>query len=395
MSDVARTLLLKLLAQADRGGRETVPINESSANDYFSLDSILKRDSVHANLMNAEVAGAISLEWGKGAAAQDLLRIRLGDADKLAQWLGVPRARNYAELIDTALTEIAPTFPEWLLAAYEESIGKWRKGKLSLRVRAEDTDTAVNLFRIAYAVSRNEQDGLDLRRFSVRLLNDSKAIENLLSKLAPLLKCNPEWEKFEENFDLFRFLGLEKFAPPILIKGPLCIKYSDVELDIGKLRPYVGISPDLVSDTIVSGKVLYLLTIENLASFQRHVREIDDDGVVIYTAGFPSPSLVNVIKALDRAVPKHCPCYHWGDRDVGGIRIFSHIEKSLSKHDLRPHLMNEPSNERVFTSKERKVLEDNANKQGETGVLARYWLEHDRGPMEQEGLDPVAPVHEA
>ncbi len=329
MSNVARALLLKLLAQADRDGRETVPINESSAKDYFSLSTLSERDSVHANLANVKVAGAISLEWGKGSAAQDLLRIRLRDADKLAEWLGVPRAKNHAERIEASLTSIAPDFPEWLQVVYNESLGEWKKGKSTLRVRAEETDTAVNLFRIAHTVSRNEQDGLDLRRFSVKLLNDSKAIENLLSKLAPLLRCNPDWEEFDENSDLFRYLGLEKFAPPILIKGPLCINYSDVEWAIGKLRPYVGISPDLVLGITVSCKVPYLLTIENLASFQRHVREIDDDGVVIYTAGFPAPSLSQIIRALDRVLPVDCPFFHWGDRDVGGHTYFSHILRSL------------------------------------------------------------------
>ena len=392
MSDVARKLLVKLLGQADRGGRQTVPINESSAKDYFSITDLSHRDSVHANLANAEVAGAVSLEWGRGASVQDLLRIRLCDAEKLAEWLGVPRAKNHAARIETALTAIAPDFPEWLQVVYQESLGEWKKGKSTLRVRAEETNTAVNLFCIAHAVCSNEQDGLDLRRFSVRLLNDSKAIENLLSKLAPLLRCNPEWEEFEGNSDLFRFLGLEKFAPPILIKGPLCINYSDVEWDISKLRPYVGISPDLVSGITVSRKVPYLLTIENLASFQRHVREIDDDGVVIYTAGFPSPSLCHVIRTLDRVLPPGCHFFHWGDRDVGGIRIFSHIENSLDEHRLQQHLMTlDYPESRSFASQERREIENYASEDSEAAAMARSWLDNAYGPMEQESQDPVAP----
>lgn len=392
MIDVARTLLIKLLGQADRGGRETVPITESSAKDYFAINDLSQRDVVHANLQNAEAAGSVSLEWGKGAAAQDLLRIRLRDPDKLAEWLGVPRARNYSELIVNALSDVVQKFPDWLRATYVDSLEEWGKGKSALRVQPEETRTIVNLFRTAYAVSCNEQDGLDLRRFSVRLLNDSKAIENLLSKLAPLLRGNPEWKLFDDNTELFRFLGLEKFSPPILIKGPLCVQYSGTDWDMSVLRPYVGISPDLVSEMSATADVPYLLTIENLASFQRHVREIDDDGVVIYTAGFPSPALSHIIRTLDSALPVDCPFYHWGDRDVGGIRIFSHVESSLSNRKLHPHLMSEAHNCNTrFEEKSRKALEAHVNGSDEASVLARLWLDNSLGPMEQENIDPVAP----
>ena len=280
MSRVARELLKKLLAQADRGGRETLPINERSAKNYFAIESLSDRDSVHAYLTNAEVAGCVSLERGSGAASQDLLRIRLRDADQLSKWLGVPRAKNHAKRIEEVLATSMSGAPEWLRLAYDEAIKGWRLGKSSLRVRAEDVDTAVNLFKIALSVSANEQDGLDLRRFSVRLLNSSKTIENMLTKLAPLLRCNPEWEKFDDNGELFRALGLEKFPPSAFIKGPISVKYS--------------------SDITLNCDIPYLMTIENLASFQRHVREIDDNGIVIYSAGFPAPSLIQMIHILDQ-----------------------------------------------------------------------------------------------
>jgi len=396
MSDTARTLLQRLLAQADRGGRETLPITERSAKDYFALGGLSDRDSVHAYLTNAEVAGGISLEWGRGAAAQDLLRIRLLDADKLSQWLGVPRSKNHAERINTVLAPLMLEAPEWLRVAYDEAIGNWQLGKLSLRVRAEDTDAAINLFRVALAVSANEQADLDLRRFSVRLLNDSKAIENLLSKLAPLLRRNPEWEQFDDNGGLYRALGLEKFPPPVFIKGPLSIKYSNVDWNIGELRPYIGFSPDRVSDITLNSDIPYLMTIENLASFQRHAREVDDDGIVIYSAGFPSPSLIHVLQMLDQRLPGDCEFFHWGDRDIGGLRIFFYIETSISAHRLSPHLMaSKHPDEGQFNEQEKKILELYTNKTGEGAVLARSWLDQEHGPMEQEVLDPISPTERA
>ena len=69
MSDIARKLLEKLLAQVDRGGRNTLPITERRAKSYFEISSLSERDSAHAYLTNAEVTGSILLEWGKGVNA--------------------------------------------------------------------------------------------------------------------------------------------------------------------------------------------------------------------------------------------------------------------------------------------------------------------------------------
>lgn len=392
MHNIARNLLQRLVAQADRGGRKTLPISERGAKEYFATDSLTERDRIHATLINAEVDGAISLEWGKGTAAQDLLRIRLCDADKLADWLGISRAGKHADRIERVLSPLLADAPEWLSSAYQQAIQKWRLGKPALRLRASNTKTIINLFRVAVAVAHNQQVDLDLRRFSVQLLNDSKAVENLLGRLAPLLRSNPAWEQFNDNNELFRVVGLEKFPPPVYIKGPLALEYSKVEWDITGLRPFVGISPDLVSNLSLTLDAPYLLTIENLASFQRYVREINDDGIVIYSAGFPSPSLTHVLNRLDIALPNSCPCFHWGDIDIGGIRIFSHVEKSLPKHKLSPHLMlGYHENKRKFDDLDIKQLEKYALQNNATAALAQFWIENKTDPLEQEILDPIAP----
>ncbi len=392
MNDVARSLLTKLLAQVDRGGRETLPITERAAKEYFALDSLSDRDRVHATFANVEAAGGVALEWGRGAAAQDLLRVRLVDADKLADWLGMPRARAHAERIAVELDPLLADSPDWLRDAYDAALGLWRLGKVVFRIQADDTDAAVSLFRAARAVSFNEQEDLDLRRFSVRLLNDSKAIERMLAKLAPLLRRNPEWEPFDDNAELFRVLGLEKFPPPVYLKGPLVINYSGSDWDVGQLRPFVGVAPDQVLGLALSGRPAYLLTIENLSSFQRHVREVEDQGLVIYSAGFPSPALTHLLEKLDANLDRDCPCFHWGDRDVGGLRIFAHVASAFEGHTLQPHLMSAPmGDEQCFEAKERAAIEKFANEDSPAGVLANSWLRKGLGPMEQEALDPVAP----
>jgi len=226
----------------------------------------------------------------------------------------------------------------------------------------------------------------------VRLLGDSKAVERRLNPLAKLLRNNPTWVDIDKDDELFRALGLEKFPPPVLIKGPLRLSLDGTALDLTELRPFVGLSPDRIAALQPSATIPYLLSIENLASFQRHVREIEDDAIVVYTAGFPAPALVQLLGILDRALPPACPVLHWGDRDIGGLRIFGKLAGAWSIHGLCPHLMNEPGGGAVFSADQRRRLHVCRDVEGVVGELARHWLESDLGPLEQEGIDPRSPV---
>ncbi|MFZ0791797.1 MAG: Wadjet anti-phage system protein JetD domain-containing protein, partial [Chromatiaceae bacterium] len=187
-------------------------------------------------------------------------------------------------------------------------------------------------------------------------------------------------------------LGLEKFPPPLFVKGPLALDYGGVQWDLTPLRPYVALSPDAVTDIGPTASVPYLLTIENLASFQRQVREIQDQGVVIYTAGFPAPALVRILGRLDQCLPADCPFYHWGDRDPGGLRIYAKVALACPAHGVQPHLMTVPApGPGGWTEDQSRALEQMLAQGGAAGRLAEAWIAQGLGPLEQEALDPMSP----
>ena len=81
--------------------------------------------------------------------------------------------------IERALQPVLVDAPGWLQAAAEQALAKWRQGQSALRIANHQRDEAVALFRIAVAVSRQQQAGL----------------------------------------------GLEKFPPPVFLKGPLRLRH--------------------------------------------------------------------------------------------------------------------------------------------------------------------------
>jgi hypothetical protein len=136
------------------------------------------------------------------------------------------------------------------------------------------------------------------------------------------------------------------------------------------------------------GPVRAILTIENFASFNRHVYEVDqDDVVVIYTGGFPSPPILRALGHLLSQM-KAPFLWHWGDIDVGGIRIMRNIEERLGII-ARPHLM-DPAFAIQFGNKQpgnmsvRKIAEANSG----ASDLAAFLSEKSTYHLEQELVDP-------
>jgi len=140
-------------------------------------------------------------------------------------------------------------------------------------------------------------------------------------------------------------------------------------------RPFVGLPPDWTDRVAVVGTPAYVLTIENLASFNRHAREVDDDGLIVLSNGFPGRATLGFLKHLDRLLPATVPFFHWGDVDRGGLRILRHLSEALSR-PLVPHRM--PLGPTAWA--------DNADD------IAAYLARADAQTLEQEDLDPVPPA---
>jgi hypothetical protein len=136
-----------------------------------------------------------------------------------------------------------------------------------------------------------------------------------------------------------------------------------------------------------------VLTIENFASFNRQVREVDDGALVVYTGGFPSAGVIDMLTGLLNAVDPDVPFFHWGDIDPGGVRIFRLLEESLPRSPL-PHLM-----DRLLAEAHGKpaapdrTLAAIAATSSAISDLAD-WLAHGDTiwHLEQEALDPAAAV---
>jgi Wadjet protein JetD, C-terminal len=131
-------------------------------------------------------------------------------------------------------------------------------------------------------------------------------------------------------------------------------------------------------------------------SFNRYVREINDGALVVYTSGFASTGVVELLKSILLMLDEGVPYFHWGDVDPGGLRIFRFLEENLPRAP-RPHLRNRT----LVEAHGKEAMRDPAlvwiAKSNSALAALAAWLAE--GPnikhLEQEALDPVSPLEES
>jgi hypothetical protein len=163
--------------------------------------------------------------------------------------------------------------------------------------------------------------------------------------------------------------------------------------DLSRVRSaYFGIPPTDAHLVRLSEKPRYLLTIENFASFNRHVIEADAErcGLTIYVGGYPSLATQDALRFLARTLPADIPFFHWSDIDPDGTWIFRTIERIVER-PLSPHLMTPDLAEKFGRIPEEAVRPPRQAENSAIAELVTYLANDNAKWLEQEELDPVLP----
>lgn len=398
MNQHGRELLLKIFKiwqeNPDAGRQVSTLITRASALPYFEASGVEAKEELHAFLKNAEHAGCITLTWGRFAKSHLLERIVLLDGAKLGEFLGMPLASVLTnEAAKILKPEISGRF-DWIGDLLNEILDLWCVGKPAHGLRVEQVQEARELLRALEAVSAGHQEGCDKRTFSARYIGDSKSLERIQSRFARIWQRQFGGDDLDSD-ELLESLGISKFPHPLLFKGPISIISGGESFNCFKVSPYIGFPPQAIEKIEFAELPSYVLTVENFASFNRHVAEVSDMGLIIYIGGFPSPCKAKVFKMLDAVLPKTVGFYHWGDLDLGGLRITTRLNNFVSR-DVTPHLMSREILETFGEASDklnRNMLIHLGKKYEWIMPIVESMLSFDPPrTLEQENVDPSAPL---
>ena len=321
--------------------------------DYQGMKTETEREAFHQVMEAAEAAGAIALPRDPRNAPADIRFAQVLDAGRLAGFLGRVPAKTEADAAIGRLRGCAGDLPDWAEALIADIAAGWRVRREPFPgLPVNDVEAARRFLSILAAIDREDHlRSPDMRTFSRKACGASKAVERSMTGLSRVLRLRFDIPVTKPR-EVLAALGIEKFPQPVLIRGPLVIG-NGIAVNA---TPYLGIPPDWVETFGLGGWVPYVLVVENLASFNRHCREVDDSGVVLFSGGFPSRAVMAAIRRLDHLLPGAVPFYHWGDGDYHGQLIFQHIGKGLSR-TLRPHLADAAITEQEETDPRSPIAE--------------------------------------
>jgi hypothetical protein len=374
----ARRLLHTLLDRYERANDRSRRIISRARLSFESAEAHHEFDSL---LIGASDAGAIEIIFDR-EAPHLIDKAILADPARLYGFLDrhPPEARLTAAL--SQLEDLQPrTKVGRDVVAYV--LDRWRLGKSAVAIAPGNIEEAMRLVGAADAAFTDLPGGrVPLRTRSARLLNDSKALERGISKLLAFLKQTGRIPADLSRDEALRVLGLEKYPQPLLIAGPLSVQGVSIAA-----WTFVGLPPDAADDFEISGKVDSILTIENLESFNRHVRECRGPAdAVVYTGGFPSGGVISAVRRL-LALSDVPYVWHWGDIDAGGVKIGCYLERALSG-PVVPHLMDINLAEDQGSAAPPSGTLAGIPQQSAFSPLAAYLASPSARHLEQEMLDP-------
>jgi Wadjet anti plasmid transformation system JetA-like protein len=181
------------------------------------------------------------------------------------------------------------------------------------------------------------------RVVSERLYNDSK----LLGRIRPhvvaiLVRADPRWEGVppEEAPELLEAYGVRRKPGLIRCAGAGTFRIGGRSYDLRDFQPVAHLPEAWAEawvDAVEQAQVQVITTIENEYPFFSYVEESGGpDGlgkrseVALYTAGFPTPGLMSALRLLCDRLP-NLGFRHWGDADVGGLRIWWFLRSQLQR----------------------------------------------------------------
>ena len=359
-----RELLAKLLEAHERSAcyghpgpwpRDVIIKLDSLAfPEAFAPDGRERRASLMFAVSELESSGCIRIvRQARGPLHGEPKEIRLGPdqvdrAYQEGQQLGYePLAWGLAEVDRHATRLTNESTPPWMRMFLEElAAGVRRADPSRLGMSRERFKREWRDVLCALTAATSLANGITPaweRVVSERLFKDSKLLGKIrLQVISVLVHADPRWEGVppEEAGELLEAYGVRRKPGLIRCAGAASLRVGSRIYQLEDFSPAAHLPESWAEawvDGVVGSQVRVVTTVENEYPFLSYVEKsggpvsLGASGeLVVYTAGFPTPTMTS---ALSRLAERSADISfrHWGDADVGGLRIWWFLRTHLGR----------------------------------------------------------------
>ncbi|MDT3416762.1 MULTISPECIES: Wadjet anti-phage system protein JetD domain-containing protein [Brevibacillus] len=313
--------------------------------DYFDEMDFRKREWMHDVLMHLEQQGIVSLSWVKYKEGTELSKVilSLDSVEEAYTLAGITPKMKKIKRLQEIIRPLEAHPWEWVKNWWkqtDEDLSRRKSSGLDL----DDPDGYADLVKVLIKLPDMEQD-TPKRLFSQEVFLDSKHFEQKVERrLVSLLKTCVETE-FETDQEYLDSIGIVQHPRSVFVSGMLQFRVGETIIHTKGLPGGIGLSRQTIARMeILDLPIERIIMIENLTSYHQWIRHRSGaNELVIYTGGFPDGVLKTFLSKLGTLFDSwhvNIPVYHWGDIDLGGIRIFEYLKQIYFK-DLHPLWMDE------------------------------------------------------
>lgn len=305
--------------------------NNPFQKDYDDEMDFRKRDWMNEVLIQLEEQKVVALSWGKFKEGRELAKVYLNiDAVQHAYHIAQREPLlNKMEVIIKILLPLREHPWSWVRLWAEQKINSLSNRKTGL-LDLDNPKSYQDLVVVLNYLSKINGNVLK-RVMSQTLFADSKYFEKHVEKrLINALKSRSEFE-FKTNEEALAYIGIVHHSQMLLIAGDVRFDINGSQFVIAPFKGGIGLSTETVKNLKITDiPVKRIILIENLTSFEQwSSQRAQENEVVIYTGGFPHRTVQVFLAKLNRFLHEQeheIEVCHWGDIDLGGIRIFKHLK---------------------------------------------------------------------
>lgn len=179
------------------------------------------------------------------------------------------------------------------------------------------------------------------RQFSSEVLHDSKMFEKKYqNKVVTVLeKYSPLSEEGMTADDILRVHGIKTYSQTLEWKGTLVYRIGSgnpIDSSVNLFGTVINAQTLEQAVPIAVPGIRHIILVENKANYES--MDFREDTLYIYCHGFFSPKELKFLGALTEITGGNTEYLHWGDMDLGGIRIFLYNQRKLFP-GLKPYRM--------------------------------------------------------
>lgn len=351
-------------------------------------DSSLEYDNIHILMKELEEKNLIKIIWKDKKIGHiiEKVQLRVDNVQQVYDYVKrVPKSdleklhiKELSDYLDCVETPVCRSFVEYLLSRIQSH--KTVKEFIEL----DGFDETKRLLDTIQFIENNSRQ-LYLREFSIRVLRDSKALEQIESKIASIFrrfKAGCEDMDFSEILAEYNIYHTPNY---VYLKGDATISIGDETLNLASLKQGVGISGEDISRVrfVSVEKIKKVITIENLTAFFRWSEE---NSLIVYLGGYHNTVRRTLLQEIYSNIPQ-IAYYHFGDIDAGGFEIYRDLCKKTGIPFLMYNMGVETLKEyerfgKTLTQNDRMRLEK-MKEQEHLRDVVEYMLEHNM-KLEQE-----------